>query len=344
MTERKKSLILKILDFSWQRKLSSFLAGTTIFVLVLLTPSSGRAGAFSLGAASNFVLLGDANTFLVGNNSQITGNIGIGSGGRLTLSGGPFSLNGSIFFADPVSGTNYKTSGTNNISGVVQQNNGLVSSALAALTTLYNTVFSVYSNPGTTDLNPSGSVTLGPGNYNYRNVNIDTDTVTLTGGPNDYIIINVQDELKINHSTFNVTGGIPVDHILWNLIQASDGGDATKKLTVDGANTGFAGVFLAMDRGISLGNDDGVGRFFGGSSTSTDNDFRFVSGVTVSAPPTSSGSISRTVPEPGSIYLLVFGLAGLTLWQLRKRYSLIRSKNPIQSLTRNRGQSGSRRL
>ena len=337
MTDRKKSLALKIGNFSPQRQ-SLSLAAALIFALVLLAPSSGLAGAFSLGAASNFVLLGDANTFLVGNNSQITGNIGIGSGGRLTLSGGPFSLNGSIFFSDPVvSGSNYKTSGTNTISGVVQQNNALVSSALAALTTLYNTAFGVYSNPGTTDLNPSGSVTIGPGNYNYRNVNIDTDTVTLNGGPNDYIIINVEDELKINHSTFNVTGGIPVDHILWNLIQGSDGGDATKKLTVDGANTGFAGVFLAVDRGISLGNDEGVGRFFGGSSSSTDNDFRFVSGVTVAAPPTPPGSTSRTVPEPASIFLLGLGLSGLALWQLYKRHSLIHGADFIRRSTRYRG-------
>jgi len=336
MIDRKKSLILKILNFWWQPKLS-YLAETIIFALVLLAPSSGRAGAFSLGTASNFVLLGDANTFLVGNNSQITGNIGIGSGGRLTLSGGPFSLNGSIFFADPVvAGTNYKTSGTNSVSGVVQQNNALVSSALAALTTLYNTAFSVYSNPATTDLNPSGSVTIGPGNYNYRNVNINSDTITLNGGPNDYIIINVKDELTINHSTFDVTGGIPVDHILWNLIQGSDGGDATKKLTVDGANTGFAGVFLAVDRGISLGNDDGVGRFFGGSSSSTDNDFRFVSGVTVAAPPTPPGSTSRAVPEPASIFLLGLGLSGLALWQLYKRLSLIHGAYFIRRLTRYR--------
>ena len=67
---------------------------------------------------------------------------------------------------------------------------------------------------------------LGSGGSNYRNVDINGDAITLNGGPNDYIIINVQKELKINNSSFQVTGGIPVDHILWNLIKAGDGGDA----------------------------------------------------------------------------------------------------------------------
>ena len=97
--------------------------------------SEGR-NIFWLGAASNFVLLGDTDTYMVGNNSQITGNIGVGSNGRLTLSGGPFDLTGSIFLRGPDRGRDAydKTSGTNNISGVVQQNDSLVTSALSAIT------------------------------------------------------------------------------------------------------------------------------------------------------------------------------------------------------------------
>ena len=43
------------------------------------------------------------------------------------------------------------------------------------------------------------------GDYNYRNVDINSDTITLNGGLNDYIIINVQKEIKINNSTFQIT-------------------------------------------------------------------------------------------------------------------------------------------
>ena len=79
---------------------------------------------FTLGDAAQFVFLGDAATRIRIEDAQLTGNIGVGPGGKLVLEGSPFNLTGNVFFADPiVVGTNYIKSDVNNISGVEQQNN-----------------------------------------------------------------------------------------------------------------------------------------------------------------------------------------------------------------------------
>ncbi len=294
-------------------RLRGFIGGGVwiLLALALWNPSTATATPFNLGDAAQFVILGDENTYEVGNKSQITGNIGVGPGGMLNLSGGPFNLTGSIYFADPVvPGTNYITSGINNISGSVTQDNALVTLALSALTTLYTTALGVY-DPLQATKNLNASTTIGPGNYNFANVDLNSDTITFTGSSNDYIIVNVKNELKINNSHFILTGGIPVDHILWNLIQSGDGGDASKNVTIGGSDTQFAGVFLALDRKISISDNNGTGRFYGGKSTQTDKDFTFVSGVTLAAPTT-------PVPEPGSLFLLGSGLIGIVGFARRK--------------------------
>src|SRR4029077_5826312 len=285
-----------------------------LFVLVLASPAHAQ---FSLGSASNYVVLyegGGGNTLNVNNFASVwSGNIGVGGNGKFAATG-PGTFNGSIQFSAASSGqyscSNTTINGSTCPPGAppVLYSQSTVSNALSTVNSLSSTLGAQagtsvainIANGANYTLNASSGKSIG-GNSVFTVTSFKTvngSTLTINGSASSYVVLNFSSDVQFN-GAIALTGGITSDHVLFN----QTGG----KLYINTNGAAVTGVFLDPNGEMSAVHSVINGRIFGGDSTN----MQIVSGDTLTQPPTPT-------PEPGTLSLFGSGLLVLAA-AVRKR-------------------------
>jgi Ice-binding-like len=262
-----------------------------IALAILSVAVSAKATLINLGEAGDYAVLSLTGTFLNLSNVTVNGDVGVGPNGSASVMA-PSTVNGTLF-TDPTA----TVSGPGNVTGGIQTKNlqQAVNDAISAsnafnnlaATQMFSSIsaaITINGNGGDNVIKLTGGINLGSGN------------LTLNGGANDFFIFDIKGGLQLGGSSSVVlSGGVTADHVVFNFLSASNGGDGSSLMTHVG-NT-VQGTVLAVDRDITF---HGVfGEVIGGGSSLT-----LMSGATVNGIP--------FIPEvtPSSV---IFGFLGLVV-------------------------------
>jgi hypothetical protein len=146
-------------------------------------------------------------------------------------------------------------------------------------------------------------------------VSFPNGTQTISGGANDFVVLNIPFNANLNGS-ISLTGGLTADHVLlnftpnpsnvsaYNTAYANLTGGPTMTISTNGLTT--MGVFLDPTGNFQVNHSTiNQGRIIGGDSVNSS----FVSGNDGTAPP------GGGVPEPATISLLAIAGVGLAAWR-----------------------------
>jgi choice-of-anchor A domain-containing protein len=285
--------------------------------------SAADAG-FSLDGGSSFAVLyeGNGGKQLQYNNSNVTGNVGIGGTGQAQLNG-PGAITGKLDF----SGTgNVATCsspcgvvGGVTITAVMTSNMSAISSALTDLNSLSRTLGGETGTALT--ISSGGSVNASSGKLDSSGNEVfilkaansfPSGTSTMNGNASRSVVVNAP--AAVGNFAFNgslvLTGGLTSDQVLFNFNQGNYGilSGGTLTISTNGATT--IGTFLDPNENIEINHSVLDGRIFGGGSQNS----AIVSGANISFVPP-----ARSAAVPGSLTLLGMALAGIAL-ALRRRW------------------------
>jgi hypothetical protein len=293
-----------------------------VMVLILSHPASCSAGLVSLGSAYGYALFVGpyANTFSLNGPSIIFGDpdhdTTNGRFGDVAM-----AINGKYNFASPAiihGALRIDTGVTGSNSGVVIDD-GIqpmnlsqavldAQNAAAAAQGLANVGATV---PGNTIVvtNPSNAVTINalPGNnvLHLTDINLNNGNLTLHGGPNDFMVLDVSGKFIVNGSaSILLTGGIGISNVLFNV--TGTGQDVS--ITGSTSST-VGGNLMALSRNITLHDKSMTGEVIGAfGSPSTSYQVSITSGFQLN------------VPEPSSCVLAGSALLGLLALAHRLRH------------------------
>jgi len=289
-----------------------FAMGSVAQAAVFTDVTLGQAGS----GGFNFVAFQTgANSFSASNSGTLfDGNVGLASGGSTNFSGGG-TITGTLF-KDPGATVQANVASQMNINGgiTVQSLAQAVSDVKLANTTAAslaanagNTFASIGSSAATfTDVNGTANAFGGKnsvfsvtGNINITNPSKD---LTISGGLNDFFIINVGGDVTVSNGAILLSGGITPDHVLFNFT------GATGSVNLSNASSTLHGIFLAPQSSQSIHlTPRTVNGVIIGDTIHTS------SGPNVNLPP--GGGFG--VPEPASLGVLGLGVIGLLMRRRR---------------------------
>ena len=297
--------------------------GRALWSRLPLPPHQCKLPAFLTQTRPIFSFVLNAGATFSQNNGNITGNIGIGSGGAVQMSG-PSMITGKLDFADPFSimtSAGYQAPAGSAISnttitGGTAVNATLVDNAITDYTNVSNAWAGVtgttldMSSPPTTINDTSGVLSTEGGVSAYvftlTNAGNLSAGITIHGGPSDLVVFNVPGNLKFNNAPISLTSGLTPDQVLFNLTCSgcnnelqSSGNHSTNVVNAD---------FIILNSTYNMNEININGRVFGGETGQTSS---FVSNAYQWTPP------SALVPEPASVLILLGGglILGAAAWR-----------------------------
>ena len=254
------------------------------------------------------------------NNSNLTGNMGIGNTGKFQ-GNGPGTINGLVQFSAANTGQFSNSGLTLNPSvGNPQYSIANVTSGLNTANSLSQTL-GLETGTSTTissggSINASSGTLDGNGNrvFTVTSISFPNGIFTVNGSASDYVVLNIAGSVGNNglNGAVTLAGGIPSDHVLLNYTPSTSNltnynnaytnltGGPTMTISTNGATT--SGVFLDPTGDFQINHSNINGRIIGGDTHNS----AFVSGANLTAP----------VPEPGGIVLALLALAGLAFYRL----------------------------
>ena len=281
---------------------------STIFSFV--AGSEATAGQFGILAGSNSVgslVFQESNENWAAQSGTLL--VGIGNGTSVTFSG-PGTFNGKLLFEEatpahtpsysnfsPTQGDDFGSNSS--AAGVLSVYNAITDATLISNRALWNaTAVTAYSG---------GNITVSGGGTHYYSVssNLNTGAITITGGANDIVVVNVTGNAQLAFTgVVTLAGGLTADNVLFNFTGTSkfQGNNNGGYLPVD--------IIIASSVGANVDHTNFQGRVF---DIATSGSLQLASGFNINAP-----AALTAAPEPTPIALSMLGLALVAVTRRRK--------------------------
>ena len=224
-----RSILFNAFGFNGRKQMLGSLILTVAMMLPFQALAAGPA-AVNLGTASHFAVLAGSQITSTGG-GFITGDIGLSPATGASIGITTAQVNGVI----------YAVNAAGPAGSIMDP--GLLTVAKSDLTTAYNDaaarVVPDAVDPGAGDI---GGLTLAPGLYKFTSAALISSDLTLSGGPNDVWIFQIDTALTVgNGINVILTGGAQAKNVFWQV-----GSSAFL-----GTSTSFKGTIMA-DQSITM--------------------------------------------------------------------------------------------